>query len=39
MQQAHIPVSPMENISMISDAWRKVHTGHNFLEILHDSSE
>jgi hypothetical protein len=39
MQQAQIPVSPMANISVISNTWRKVYTGHNLFQFLHDSSQ
>jgi hypothetical protein len=39
MQQVHIPVSPVANVLMISAAWRKVHTGRNFFQFLHGSSQ
>jgi hypothetical protein len=38
MQQVQIPVPPVKNISIISAAWRKVHTGLNFYQFLHSSS-
>jgi hypothetical protein len=38
LQQVEIPIPPVKNISIISAAWRKAHTGLNFYQFLHSSS-
>jgi hypothetical protein len=39
MQQVQIPIAAVANVSVVSNTWRNVHTGHYFFQFLHGSSQ